>query len=112
LYHSLDDGRTWLLVATSNSGTEPGVGHLPVSGIVTQLTSVGSDRLLIALDNGTLIESTNGGRTWAPQGLPTNGGVMQLTFTDAQQGWAILSPNDTLYRTSDGGAHWTLAENQ
>ena len=112
LYHSVDDGRTWLLVATSNSVTEPGVGHLPVSGIVTQLTSVGSDLLLIALDNGTLIESTNGGRTWAPQGLPANGGVVQLTFTDAQQGWAILSPNDTLYRTSDGGAHWTLAENQ
>jgi photosystem II stability/assembly factor-like uncharacterized protein len=112
LYRSVDAGRSWALVATSNSGADSGVGHLPVSGIVTQLTSVGSGRLLIALDNGTLIESTNAGKAWVPQGLPANGGVMQLTFTDAQQGWAILSPNDTLYRTSDGGAHWTLAENQ
>ncbi len=110
LYHSVDAGGTWALVATSNADAEPGVGRLPVSGIVTQLTSVGSGRLLIALDNGALIESTNGGATWAPQGLPANGGVMQLTFTDAQQGWAILSPNDTLYRTSDGGAHWTMPE--
>ena len=112
LYQSVNAGSTWVLVATSNSDAESGVGRLPVSGIVTQLTSVGSDRLLIALDNGSVIESTNGGRTWAPQGLPANGSVIQLTFTDAQQGWAILSPNDTLYRTSDGGSHWTLAENQ
>ncbi len=112
LYRSVDAGRSWVLVAASDSDSESGVGHLPVLGIVTQLTSVGSERLLIALDNGTLIESTTGGRTWAPQGLPANGGVMQLTFTDAQQGWAILSPDDTLYRTSDGGAHWILARNQ
>lgn len=110
LYRSVNAGGTWMLVATSNSDAESGVGRLPVSGIVTQLTSVGSDRLLIALDNGALIESTNGGATWAPQGLPANGGVIQLTFKDAQQGWAILSPSDTLYRTSDGGAHWTMAE--
>jgi photosystem II stability/assembly factor-like uncharacterized protein len=111
LYHSVDAGSTWVLVATSNSGTEPGAGRLPASGVVTQVISVGPGRLLIALDNGTLIESTDGGRTWAPQGLPANGGVIQLTFTDAQHGWAILSPNDTLYRTSDGGAHWTKADN-
>jgi photosystem II stability/assembly factor-like uncharacterized protein len=110
LYHSVDAGSTWVLVATSNSGVESGAGRLPSSGIVTQLTSVGSDRLLIALDNGSLIESTDGGMTWAPQGLPANRGITQLTFIDARQGWVILSPNDTLYRTSDGGAHWTMAE--
>ena len=64
------------------------------------------DRLLITFDQGPPIASTDGGRTWTPQGLPASGGVEQLTFTDAQHGWAILLPNDALYRTSDGGVHW------
>jgi photosystem II stability/assembly factor-like uncharacterized protein len=106
LYHSVDDGTTWDLVATSDPGPPAGVGTLPVSGIVTLVTSVYPDRLLMAFDQGPPIASTNGGRTWMPQGLPATGGVEQLTFTDAQHGWAILLPNDILYRTSDGGVNW------
>jgi photosystem II stability/assembly factor-like uncharacterized protein len=106
LYHSVDAGRTWMLVATSNPGAAPGVGTLPTSGIVTLVTYVAPDRLWIALDRGPLIASTDGGRTWVPQELPASGGVEQLTFTNAQHGWALLSPSGTLYRTSDGGLHW------
>ncbi len=105
LYHSVDDGSTWVLVATTSPSPAPGVGTLPISGIVTLLTSVAPDRLLIAFDQGPPIASTDGGRTWMPQGLPASGGNEQLTFTDAQHGWAIL--NDALYRTSDGGVHWS-----
>ncbi len=107
LYHSVDDGSTWVLVATTSPSPAPGVGTLPTSGIVTLLTSVAPDRLLIAFDQGPPIASTDGGRTWMPQGLPASGGVEQLTFTDAQHGWAIH--NDALYRTSDGGVHWSAA---
>jgi len=107
LYHSVDDGSTWILVATTSPGAAPGVGMLPTSGIVTLLTSVAPDRLLIAFDQGPPIASTDGGRTWMPQGLPASGGVEQLTFTDAQHGWALF-PNDALYRTSDGGVHWSI----
>ena len=110
LYHSVDDGSTWALVATTSPSPAPGVGTLPTSGIVTLLTSVAPDRLLIAFDQGPPIASTDGGRTWMPQGLPASGGVEQLTFTDAQHGWAIH--NDTLYRTSDGGLHWSMAASQ
>ena len=106
LFHSVDDGRTWVLVATSDPGPPSGIGRLPASGIVTLVTSVYPDRLLIAFDQGPLIASTDGGRTWIPQGLPASGGVEQLTFTDAQHGWAILLPHDALYRTSDGGGTW------
>ena len=112
LYHSTNDGKTWKLVATSNAGATAGVGTLPTSGIVTLLTSVAPDRLLIAVDHGPLITSTDGGKTWTTQGLPTPGGVEQLTFTDAQHGWAVLFPLDTLYRTTDGGVHWVAASNQ
>jgi photosystem II stability/assembly factor-like uncharacterized protein len=106
LYHSVDAGRSWMLVATSNPGAAPGVGTLPTSGIVTLVTYVAPDRLWVALDHGPLIASTDGGRTWVPQDLPASGGVEQLTFANAQHGWALLSPTGTLYRTSDGGLHW------
>ncbi len=109
LYHSLDDGRTWGLVATTSPSPAPGIGALPTFGIVTLLTSVTPDRLLIAFNQGPPIASTDGGKTWMPQGLPAPGGVDQLTFINAQHGWAVLFPNDTLYRTSDGGAHWMAA---
>ena len=109
LYHSVDDGRTWVLVATTSPSPAPGVGTLPTLGIVTLLTSVAPDRLLISFNQGPPIASTDGGKTWMPQGLPAAGGVEQLTFTDAQHGWAILLPDDTLYRTSDGGVHWVTA---
>jgi hypothetical protein len=109
LYHSEDDGSTWVLVATTSLAPPRGVGMLPTSGIVTLLASVAPDRLLIAFDKGPPIASTDGGKTWMPQGLPAPGGVEQLSFTDAQHGWAILFPNDTLYRTSDGGGHWSRA---
>jgi photosystem II stability/assembly factor-like uncharacterized protein len=108
LFHSVDDGKTWALVATSVPGPAPGLGALPASGIVTLLTSVSPDRLVIAFDQGNPIASTDGGHTWKPQGLPASG-VAQLSFTDAQHGWAVLSPDDALYRTSDGGRQWSRA---
>jgi hypothetical protein len=112
LFHSVDAGGTWKLVATSNAGQAPNVGTLPTLGIVTLLTSVAPDRLWIALDQGPLLASTDGGRTWTPQGLPTNGGVNQLTFADALHGFAVLSSSETLYRTSDGGVHWAKVASQ
>jgi photosystem II stability/assembly factor-like uncharacterized protein len=109
LFQSDDGGTTWKLAATSSPAATPGVGRLPELGIVTLLTSVSPDRLIIAFDEGSPIASTDGGRTWVPQGLPASGGVEQLSFTDAQHGWAVLYPDDALYRTSDGGVQWTQA---
>ena len=109
LFHSVNDGKSWVLVATTTPNLAPGTGVLPASGIVTLVTSVSPDRLLIAFNEGNPIASTDGGKTWNPQGLPSRGGVKQLSFTDSQHGWAVLYPNDTLYRTTDGGVHWFQA---
>ncbi len=111
LYHSVDAGRTWVLLATSTSGAPPGVGTLPMSGIVTLVTSVDPDHLWIALDRGPLIASNDGGRTWTPQNLPHPAGLEQLTFTNARDGWGVSLPND-IYRTTDGGLHWITVGSQ
>jgi photosystem II stability/assembly factor-like uncharacterized protein len=54
--------------------------------------------------------TTDGGKTWkvfSDKNAPT---ILQMTFTDADHGWAmaITGPNNTniLLRTTDGGAHW------
>jgi len=109
LFHSVDDGRTWVLVATSAPSPAPGIGALPAQRIVTLVTIVFPNRLLIAFNQGDPIASTNGGKTWTPQGLPGSGGVKQLSFTDSQHGWAVLYPNNALLRTTDGGLHWSEA---
>jgi photosystem II stability/assembly factor-like uncharacterized protein len=109
MFHSVNDGKSWVLVATSTPSPAPDIGVLPASGIVTMVTFVTPDRLLIAFNEGSPIASTDEGRTWKPQGLPSSGGVKQLSFTDSRHGWAVLYPNDTLYRTTDGGVHWTGA---
>ncbi len=107
LFRSADDGKNWALVATSSPSPVPSIGVLPTSGIVTLLTAVSPARLLIAFDQGNPIASTNGGKTWKSQGLPASGEVKQLSFTDSQRGWAVVYPNNALYRTADGGAQWT-----
>jgi photosystem II stability/assembly factor-like uncharacterized protein len=109
LFHSVNDGKSWALVATSTPSPSRGIGVLPAQGIVTLVTFVSPDRLLIAFNQGSPIASTDGGRTWKPQGLPSSAGVKQLSFTDAQHGWAVLYPNNVLYRTADGGIQWTRA---
>jgi photosystem II stability/assembly factor-like uncharacterized protein len=55
--------------------------------------------------------SMDGGKTWkvfTDKNAPI---ILQMTFTDPNNGWAfaIAGPNDTtnvLLRTTDGGAHW------
>jgi photosystem II stability/assembly factor-like uncharacterized protein len=54
--------------------------------------------------------TTDGGKTWQvfkPKDAPT---ILQMTFTDADHGWAlaVTGPTNTnvLLRTTDGGAHW------
>ena len=71
LFHSVNDGKTWVLVATSSPTRHRVREFCRTSGIVTLVTSVSPDRLLIAFNQGNPIASTDGGKTWEPQGLPS-----------------------------------------
>jgi len=55
--------------------------------------------------------TSDGGKTWQVFSTKDSPIILQMTFTDANDGWAfaIAGPSDTtneLLRTTDGGAHW------
>lgn len=52
-----------------------------------------------------LFVTYNGGTTWqSTSSLPASSSL--VTFIDMQHGWVAVDNGTTLYRTSDGGAHW------
>ncbi|HAS40779.1 MAG TPA: hypothetical protein DCS93_09885 [Microscillaceae bacterium] len=54
----------------------------------------------------TLLKTTDGGATWTSLSHNlTTGEILQLDFTGASVGWAIVT--DGLYQTTDGGVNWT-----
>jgi photosystem II stability/assembly factor-like uncharacterized protein len=64
----------------------------------------------LALDRTTLYGSQDGGRTWlAAQGIDGVDGASEVSFTDAENGWAVANGLvGSIYQTTDGGAHWRL----
>src|SRR5260221_7261908 len=52
-----------------------------------------------------LFVTHDGGITWqSTSSLPASSSL--VTFIDMQHGWVAVDNGTTLYRTSDGGAHW------
>jgi photosystem II stability/assembly factor-like uncharacterized protein len=61
--------------------------------------------------DGALYKTNDGGQTWQtlPDGLPEGASVNSLTFSDPQNGWALVFELDFethLYITHDGGQTW------
>jgi photosystem II stability/assembly factor-like uncharacterized protein len=83
----LDDNRWWFTAINARSAGEP-----------------------VAQAGPAVARTTDGGNTWQVFSGPKAPTILQLTFTDAEHGWAlaITGPDNTniLLRTTDGGAHW------
>jgi photosystem II stability/assembly factor-like uncharacterized protein len=123
VYRTVDDGVTWQTMTPSLLSSNP-VLFSHVLGV----TSYGTDRvwLLVSADAGfgtQLVYTWNGGSSWnlTPSvsdqgGLPSflPGGAVSAVpdFVTADDGWDLASSGqagiDDLYRTSDGGTHWTF----
>jgi len=52
---------------------------------------------------GVVLATADGGRTWHTMATPAN--AQTVCFSDPRHGW--LGADGLLYRTSDGGTHWT-----
>jgi photosystem II stability/assembly factor-like uncharacterized protein len=54
---------------------------------------------------GTVIRTTDGGRTWQRQETKTDFTLTSISFTDVKNGWAV-GDEGTIIHTSDGGNTW------
>jgi photosystem II stability/assembly factor-like uncharacterized protein len=55
---------------------------------------------------GTILRSSDGGRTWSQPDTPTAKTLFDVSFADDKAGWAV-GADGTILRSQDGGATWT-----
>ena len=107
IFKTTNGGQSWSVVATAPNS------------FFNRLEAV-DDNTVFAMSTGaqtaTLLETTNGGSNWQPVTFPPVQGEMTYTyFLTAMTGWmSIYDPNynnQYFYKTTNGGANWTLLNN-
>ena len=124
LARTTDGGRGW-------TGVTPAAARpmLATPDATQVLDPVSSDRAYLAVTAATeesnssvnttmVFATTDGGQTWTDSApLRAVSTVSEVSFADPQHGFLLLGGGDaamgqdpvSVYRTSDGGAHWSLA---
>ena len=54
---------------------------------------------------GTIVHTTDGGKTWLQQEADTENNLLGVSFVDSQHGWAIGHSGEILH-TADSGKTW------
>ncbi len=75
---------------------------------LTALVRAG-DALVALGDYGTVVRSSDGGRSWQQAAVPVSGLLTAAHFIDAQRGWAV-GHGGVVLATVDGGVTWTLQQ--
>jgi hypothetical protein len=97
IYLSTDAGLSW-------HPAEPGIQA--IDALAADPASPG--RLLAETVTGLAL-SEDGGSHWRPWGdLPTGAAVHQLVRDERTATWFAATRGEGIYRSLDGGAHWTL----
>lgn len=121
MYKSTDAGKTWTRIGLENTRTISKVLVHPRNEDLVYVAAQGS-RWAPTQDRG-VYRSTDGGRTWqkilfvapdaGPSDLamdPSNPRILYAAFWDHQRTpWQVRSggPNSGIWKTTDGGDHWT-----
>ena len=111
MVHTEDGGRTWtqqrvpaeflLPDEAIDMGVEPGDVNLYAMSYGDR------DHVWIVGEFGTIMASTDGGRTWTQQHSPFESTLFGVHFTDAQHGWAV-GIDAVIVTTADGGVTWNV----
>jgi len=97
LFLSVNAGASWQRVAS----TSPSILELAADPKV-------KDRLLAGTFSGLLV-SRDSGRHWHALGdLPQGALIRQFAYDARQAAWYVATSRHGIYRSLDGGSHWTL----
>ena len=116
IYSSVDGGATWINpVPLDANGVQP-TGYqwqsfyLDATHWWFTAVNARSAGEPVPQAGPAVARTTDGGKTWQVFSAKSAPTILQMTFTDADHGWAmaITGPDNTniLLRTTDGGANW------
>jgi len=91
---SLDNGAIW-----QNTYSNTATGYLS-SGVVD------NNRIIVVGNNGTMLQSTDGGETWSAMTSPVSSGTLRGIGRVSGKLIVFESVSKTLYASSDNGATW------
>lgn len=98
-YESVDAGKTWAVRKISADDK-----HL------NSILELGEGSLLILGEAGTILTSTDWGKTWAPVPSPYKGSFFGAVVTD-DKAVVAFGMRGRIYRSTDKGKTWQLVEN-
>lgn len=91
-----DLGSTWQVSRSTEDLSETRLSSVYFSSATTGW-AVGN--------NGTILTSVNGGRSWAPAKRAASDHLLDVRFVDGRTGFAV-GENGTILRSDDSGANW------
>jgi photosystem II stability/assembly factor-like uncharacterized protein len=105
--YAVVQGRMWRSVDGARTWTSPGAGILP-----SDLDALGVDPThptrLWAAGGDRLFRSDNGGANWRRSGQPLPEANTTVHGVTGNEETIVVTTDRGLYRTVDGGDHWTL----
>lgn len=73
---------------------------------LNKIISFNSTKIVAVGNNGYLVESNNGGDSWAVINSPTNDNLLDV-FIESNSVFWVASSDGKLYKTSNNGSSWT-----
>lgn len=105
VYTTSDGGTNWIRVVGAN--IPPSLtGEIGVLGV----TSVIGNTFWFGTTSGRIFKSIDKGLSWTVSDsvVSTDFSLDRFTFSDANKGLLMIHDTTKIYKTSDGGATWTL----
>ena len=101
-------GQGGVTVASDDGGvTFSPLGGAVVGSAYQRLRATNSAIANVGAANGTLIRTTDGGVNWTSVGVPTNATVLDASFPDQLNGYAIDALG-VAFKTVNGGTSWQI----